>query len=66
MGAACVRCTSQEGSTSQERTGRRYHLGVNKEIFDAETFAIYQAFYALDQRRESGHRYTVLDRKSVV
>ena len=37
----------------------RYHLGANKEVFDAETFAIYQALRALDQRQESGHRYTV-------
>ena len=31
----------------------------NKEVFDAETFAIYQASRALDRRQESGHRYKV-------
>ena len=40
-------------------TGRCYHLGTNKEVFDAETFAIHQTLRALDQRQESGHRYTV-------
>ena len=39
--------------------GRCYYLGTNKEVFDAETFAIYQALRALDQRQESKHRYTV-------
>ena len=24
-------------------TGRRYHLGNNKEVFDAELYALYQA-----------------------
>ena len=40
-------------------TGRRFHLGINKEIFDAEAFAIYQALQVLDRLQESGHRYTV-------
>ena len=53
MGAVCIWRT-QEGWT-----GRRYHLGTNKEVFDAETFAIYQALHALDQQQESGHQYTV-------
>ena len=53
VGAACVWRT-QEGWT-----GRRYHLGTNKEVFEVETFAIYQALRALDQRQESGRRYTV-------
>ena len=40
-------------------TGRRFHLGTNKEVFGAETFAIYQALRIVDQRQESGHGYTV-------
>ena len=40
-------------------SGSRYHLGNNKEAFDAEVYAIYQAPRILDQRQESGHRYTV-------
>ena len=61
VGAACVWRT-QEGWT-----GRRYHLGTNKEVFDAEAFAIYQALRALDQRQERGSRYTVfLDSTSAI
>lgn len=33
--------------------------GRKKEIFDAETFAIYHALPILDRRQESGHQYTV-------
>ena len=40
-------------------TGRRSHLGDNKEEFDTETFAIYQALRALDQRQERGRRYSI-------
>ena len=50
---ACV-CQSPSGWT-----GRRFYLGTNKEVFDAETFAIYQALRVLDRRQESGHRYTI-------
>ena len=42
VGAACVWRT-QEG-----RTVRRFHLGNNKEAFDAEVFAIYQALRAIE------------------
>ena len=42
MGAACVWRT-QEGWT-----GRRFHLGNNKEVLDAEVFAIYQALRAIE------------------
>lgn len=31
-------------------TGRRIYLGSNKEVFGAETYAIYPALRALDQR----------------
>ena len=54
MGAACV-----WQSPSGDWTGRRYHLGTNKEVFDAEVFAIYQALRVIGQRQESGHRYTL-------
>ena len=40
-------------------TGRRFHLGTNKEVFGAEVYAVYQALLALDQRQKSGHQYTV-------
>ena len=52
VGAPCVWRT-QEGWTR-----RRFHLGTNKEVFDGETLAIYQAPRDPDQRQESGHRYT--------
>ena len=50
VGAACV------WQSPSGWTGRRFHVGTKKEVFDAKTFAIYQA---LDRRRESGHRYAV-------
>jgi ribonuclease HI len=53
VGVTCV------WRTLEGWTGCRYNLGTNKEVFDAETFAIYQALRALDQRQESGHQYTV-------
>ena len=37
-------------------TGRRFHLGANKDVFDAEVFAIYQALKAF----EAGHRFAIL------
>ena len=39
---------------------RRFHLGTNKEVFDAEIYAIYQALRTTYQRQESGHGYTPL------
>ena len=39
-------------------TGRRFHLG-NKEVSDAETFAIYQVLRVLDLRQETGRRYAI-------
>ena len=53
VGAACV------WRTQKGWTGCRYHLGTKKEVFGAETIANYQALHALDERQESGHRYTV-------
>ena len=53
MGAACAWWTSEGW------TGRRFHLGDNKEAFDAESFAIYQALWALDSRQEVGRGCTV-------
>ena len=52
VGAACV------WRTQQGWTGRRYHLGSNK-VFDAEVFAVYRALDVIDQRQETGRRYTV-------
>ena len=34
-------------------TGRRYNLGTNKDVFDAETFAIYQALRALGRAKRA-------------
>ena len=49
-GAVGVACVWRERETW---SGHRFFLGNNKEVFDAETFAIYQA------RKESGHHNTV-------
>ena len=40
-------------------TGRRYHLGTNKEVFGAEVYAIYRALSIMDQEQRSSHWYTV-------
>ena len=53
VGAACA------WETPSRWTGRRFHLGTNKEVFDAEVYAIYQALYSLNQRQEKDHRYTI-------
>ena len=53
VGAACVWRT-QEGWT-----GRRFQLGSNKEVFDAEVFAIYQAPRVVGRRQEGSHWHTV-------
>ena len=53
VGAACV------WRTSGGWTGRRFHLGTNKEVFDAEVFAICQALSIVDQRQERGRQYTI-------
>lgn len=40
--------------------GRHFHLGNNKKVFDAETFAIYQAPLRIcDEGQEAGRRYTI-------
>ena len=54
MGAACVWRSPGGGWT-----GRRFQLGRNKEVFDAEVFAIWQALRALEQRNERGRAYTI-------
>ena len=53
VGAACV------WRTPGGWTGRRFHLGKNKEVFDAEVYAIFQALSIINQRQERVHRYTV-------
>ena len=53
VGAACV------WKTTSGWTSRRFHLGGNKEVFDAEVYAILQALSIIDQRQESSHRYTI-------
>ena len=48
-------------------TGRRFHLGDNKEVFDAEVFAIYQALRIFEARQQSGEEYTVFsDRQPAI
>ena len=53
------------GGDNRTRCGPTAHASrvgrwkTNKEVFDAEVFAIYQALRVLDRRQESGHRYTV-------
>ena len=53
VGAACV---WREGETW---SGHRFFLGNNKEVFDAEAFATYQALRSFEERQESGHHYAV-------
>ena len=53
VGATCV-WKGREGWT-----GRRFHLGTNKEVLDAEDFAIYQALQTIERREERGHSYTI-------
>ena len=40
-------------------SGRRFYLGDNKEVFDAEVFAILQALRVFDERGQSGKEYTI-------
>ena len=54
VGTACA------WQTREDWTGKRFHLGDNKEVFDAETFAIYQALRVLDSWQETGKRYAIL------
>ena len=54
VGAACVWRT-REGSWE----GKRFHLGDNKEVFDAEVFAICQELRAFESRGRSGRRFAV-------
>ena len=53
MGAACAWQT-REGWSS-----RHFHLGDNKEAFDTEVFAIYQALKIFEARQQSGRKYTI-------
>lgn len=41
-------------------TGRRYHLGKNKEVFDAELYTLYQAVEIFDEPKERDQSYTIL------
>ena len=41
-------------------TGRRYHLGKNKEVYDAELYALYQAAKIFDERNDRDQTYTIL------
>ena len=39
--------------------GRRYHLGRNKEVYDAELYALYRATKVLEERGEENRNYTI-------
>lgn len=53
VGAACV-WKAEEGWK-----GQRFHLGNNKEVFDAEVFAIYRALKIFEGLSGTGHCFTV-------
>ena len=53
VGAACA------WQTEDGWTGRLFHLGNNKEVFDAEIFAIYQALKVFETREQTGRKYAV-------
>ena len=40
-------------------TGRRLRLGNSKKVFDADTFAIYQALRVLDLQQETDRKYAI-------
>ena len=54
VGAACA-----SSSGGGEWVGQGFYLGHNKEVFDAEVFAIYQALRLLDRRQAAGQQYTI-------
>ena len=41
-------------------TGKPHRLGKNKEVFDAELCALYQAVKILDERNELDQTYTIV------
>lgn len=45
---------------SARRTGHRYHLGDNEEVFDAEVFAIYQVLRTFEAQNEEGRVHGLL------
>ena len=53
MGTLCAR------KAISGLTGRRFHLGDNKEVFDAEALAIYQALKTFEARQGARRRYTI-------
>ena len=47
-------------------SGCRFRPGANKEVFDAEVLAIYQALRVMDQCQESSHCYTVFVDSAII
>ena len=47
-----------------EWTGRKFHLGKNKEVFYAEVFALLQVLKISLQRNETGRNYTIFSDSS--
>ena len=50
----------------EEWRGEGTFLGTNKEVFDAEVYAIREATRLLDERGETGQSYTVFDSQSAI
>ena len=44
--------------TREGFSSKCFHLGDNKEVFDAEAFAIYQSLRTFEARQQSGVEYT--------
>ena len=47
-------------------TGRQYHLGRNKKVFDAELHTLCRALQVFGDREESGRRYTIFSNSAAV
>ena len=55
--------TDRTYATGRREAGwmcRRYHIGKNKQVFDAELYALHQAVQIFDERNEQSQCYTIL------
>jgi hypothetical protein len=61
VGCSVVWAVEEEAGTSRcnRWEGQAYHLGSNKEVFDAELYAIYQAIMRFGKRRDHNQTYTI-------
>jgi ribonuclease HI len=46
-------------ASEEQWSGTSWHLGKNKEVFDAELFALYRAVLRFNERKEKDSNYTV-------